>query len=167
MPKRSFSVGFFGGAGDLALVEAMIEGGILAGGLAMTVIGAVKKKSSVMAASFIVIFAGYLLISLAPTGSFWFMGAAGLAAAFFIPVVNVLAATITQTVVPLEMQGRVNSVSLALVTAAMPVGMVVSGVAVELINTSSLFFGCAVAGFLAITLVWLFTNFRQVEAPQN
>ena len=156
-----------GGAGDLALVEAMIEGGILAGGLAMTAIGAVKKKSLAMAASFYAIFAGYLLVSLSPTGAFWFMGLAGLAAGFFIPLVNVLAATITQTVVPLEMQGRVNSVNLALVTAAMPIGMVVSGVAVELINTSTLFLGCAAAGLLAITLVWLFTNFRQVEATQD
>jgi DHA3 family macrolide efflux protein-like MFS transporter len=155
-----------GGAADLALVEAMIEGGILAGGLAMSVIGAVKKKSLAMAASLYVIFAGYLLVSLSPTGAFWFMGLAGLAAAFFIPVVNVLAATITQTIVPLEMQGRVNSVNLALVTAAMPIGMVVSGVAIELINTSYLFLGCAVAGFLAITLVWLFTSFRQVETIQ-
>ncbi len=156
-----------GGAGDLALVEAMIEGGILAGGLAMTVIGAVKKKSLAMATSFYIIFAGYLLVSLSPTGAFWFMGLAGLVAAFFIPVVNVLAATITQTVIPLEMQGRVNSVNLALVTAAMPIGMIVSGAAVELINTSYLFLGCAIAGFLAITSVWLFTSFRHVEATQS
>ena len=156
-----------GGAGDLALVEAMIEGGILAGGLTMTVIGAVKKKSLAMTASFYIIFAGYLLVSLSPTGAFWFMGFAGLAAAFFIPVINVLAATITQTVIPLEMQGRVNSVNLALVTAAMPIGMVVSGVAVELISTSHLFLGCAVTGLLAITLVWLFTSFRHVEAAQS
>jgi MFS transporter, DHA3 family, macrolide efflux protein len=156
-----------GGAGDLALVEAMIEGGILAGGLAMTVIGTVKKKSLAMTASLYAIFAGYLLVSLSPTGAFWFMGAAGLTAAFFIPVVNVLAATITQTVVPLEMQGRVNSVSLALVTAAMPIGMVISGVAVELISTNYLFLGCALAGLLAVTVVWLFTSFRHVEATQN
>jgi DHA3 family macrolide efflux protein-like MFS transporter len=152
-----------GGAGDLALVEAMIEGGILAGGLAMTIIGTIKKKSLAMAASFYVIFAGYLLVSLSPTGAFWFMGLAGLAAAFFIPVANVLAATITQTVIPLEMQGRVNSVNLALVTSAMPIGMVVSGVAVELINTSYLFIGCALAGLLTVTLVWLLTSFRHVE----
>ncbi|XHH07686.1 MAG: MFS transporter [Candidatus Bathyarchaeia archaeon] len=156
-----------GGAGDLALVEALIEGGILAGGLAMTAIGAVKKKSVAMTASFYAIFAGYLLVSLSPTGAFWFMGLAGLAAAFFIPVINVLAATITQTFVPLEMQGRVNSVNLALVTAAMPIGMVISGVAVELINTSTLFLGCALTGFLAVTVIWLFTSFRHVEKTQN
>jgi DHA3 family macrolide efflux protein-like MFS transporter len=158
-----------GGATDLAFVEAMIEGGIIAGGLAMSVIGAIKRKATAMASSFYAIFFGYLLIALSPTNMFWFMGIAGLAAALFIPAVNVLAATITQTVIPLDMQGRVNSVNLALVTAATPIGIVVSGAVVEFVNTSYMFVGCAVAGFLLITLMWLFTGFRHVEtvAPRK
>ena len=80
-----------GGASDLALVEAMFEGGILAGGLAMSVVGAFKKKASAMAASFYIIFVGYAFIALAPTGLFWFMGIAGLVAALCIPIINVLA----------------------------------------------------------------------------
>jgi DHA3 family macrolide efflux protein-like MFS transporter len=152
-----------GSASDLALVEAMFEGGILIGGLAMSVFAGFKKKTLAMTASFYIIFAGYILISMSPTGAFWFMGLSGLVAAFFIPILNVLAATITQTVIPLEMQGRVNSVNLSLVTAAMPIGMVVSGVAVELIKTSYLFLGCAMIGIVAVTLAWLFTDLRHVE----
>jgi DHA3 family macrolide efflux protein-like MFS transporter len=156
-----------GGATDLALVEAMIEGGMIAGGLAMSIVSTIKRKATAMAVSFYAIFLGYLLIALAPTSMFWFMGIAGLAAALFIPVVNVLAATITQTVIPLDMQGRANSVNLALVTAATPIGIVVSGALVEFVNTSYMFVGCAVAGFLAITCMWLFTGFRHVEATQG
>jgi DHA3 family macrolide efflux protein-like MFS transporter len=155
------------GASDLALVEAMFEGGMLVGGLAMSIVGAFKKKARIMALSFYVIFVGYLLIALSPTGSFWFMGTMGLIAAIFIPILNVLAATITQTVVPLEMQGRVNSVNLALVTAATPIGMIASGIIVEYIATSYLFVGCALAGIIAITVAWVLTDFRHVESPMQ
>ena len=152
-----------GGASDLALVEAMFEGGMLAGGLAMSIVGLFKRKASAIVTSFYIIFLGYLLIALAPTGSFWFMGTVGLFAALFIPVLNVLAATITQTVIPLDMQGRVNSVNLALVTAATPIGMIASGAIVEFVSTNYLFVGCALAGMIAVTLAWLFTGLKQVE----
>lgn len=158
-----------GAASDLALVEAMVEAGMLVGGLAMTAIGAFKRKAAMIAVSFYVIFLGYLLIAVSPTGMFWLMGAAGLIAALFIPVVNVLAATITQTVIPLDAQGRVNSVNLALVTLASPIGMVASGAIVGFVNTSYMFVGCAVAGFISITLMWMFTGLRHVEseAPKS
>jgi MFS transporter, DHA3 family, macrolide efflux protein len=156
-----------GAASDLALVEAMVEVGMLVGGLAMTAVGVFKRKALAIAISFYVIFLGYLLIALSPTGMFWFMGAAGLIAALFIPVVNVLAATITQTVIPLEAQGRASSVNLALVTAAAPIGMIVSGAVVEVVNTSYMFVGCAVAGFVSITLMWAFTGLRHVEAKAS
>lgn len=152
-----------GEATDLALVEAMIEGGMIVGGLAMSVVSSFKRKATAMAFSFYAIFLGYLLMALSPTGMFWFMGVAGLAAALFVPVVNVLAATIMQTVIPLDMQGRANSVNLALVTAATPIGIIVSGAVVEFVNTSYMFAGCAVAGLLSITFMWLFTGLRHVE----
>jgi DHA3 family macrolide efflux protein-like MFS transporter len=159
------SVDHLGGASDLALVEAMFEGGMLVGGIVMSIVGTFKKKAPIMALSFYVIFIGYLLIALSPTGSFWFMGIMGLIAAIFIPILNVLAATITQTTVPLDMQGRVNSVNLALVTAATPIGMIASGVIVEYIATSFLFVGCAIAGIIAITVAWVLTDFRHIESP--
>jgi MFS transporter, DHA3 family, macrolide efflux protein len=158
-----------GAASDLALVEAMIEAGMLVGGLAMTALGVFKRKATAIAISFYVIFLGYLLIAVSPAGLFWFMGAAGLMAALFIPAVNILAATITQTVIPLDVQGRVNSVNLALVTAASPIGMVASGAIVGFVNTSYMFVGCAVAGFISISLMWMFTGLRHVEseAPKS
>lgn len=156
-----------GGAPDLALVEAMFEGGMLAGGLAMSVVGAFKRKASAMATSLYIIFVGYLLIALSPIGSFWFMGTAGLIAALCVPIVNVSAATITQTVIPLEMQGRVNSVNLALVTLATPIGMVASGAIVAFVNSAYLFVGCSVAGIIVVTLAWLFTGFRHVEGKST
>ncbi len=155
-----------GGASDLALVEAVIEGGILAGGLLMSAVSGFKKKMTAVAVSFYIIFLGYLLFALAPTGLFWFMAAAGLVAAFCIPIVNVLVATIIQTVAPLDMQGRVNSVNFSLATAATPIGIIASGAIVAFVATNYLFLGCAVTGIITITLAWIFTDLRQVEKTE-
>jgi MFS family permease len=116
-----------------------------------------------MVVSLCIVFLGYALIALSPTGAFWLIGTVGLIAAFCVPIVNVLAATITQTIIPLDMQGRVNSVNLALVTAATPIGMIASGAIVAFVSTSYLFLGCAITGIVAVTLAWLFTDFRHVE----
>jgi DHA3 family macrolide efflux protein-like MFS transporter len=156
----------FGGASDLALVEATFEGGILAGGLAMSMIAGFKRKALAMAVSFYMIFFGYLLFALAPTGFFLYMAIAGLVAAACVPVVNVVVATIIQTAVPLDMQGRVNSVNLSLATAAAPIGIVVSGVLVAFVATNVLFVACALIGLVAVTLAWVFTDVRHVEKAE-
>jgi DHA3 family macrolide efflux protein-like MFS transporter len=153
----------FGSVSDLALIEATFEGGILAGGLIMSMIVGFKRKALVMAVSFYAIFFGYLLFALAPTGFFLFMAVTSLMAAVCVPIVNVIVATIIQTVIPLDMQGRVNSVNLSLATAAAPIGMIASGVLVTFVATNVLFATCAITGLVAITLMWMFTDIRRVE----
>ncbi|MCW4028198.1 MAG: MFS transporter [Candidatus Bathyarchaeota archaeon] len=153
----------FGSVSDLALIEATFEGGILAGGLIMSMIVGFKRKALVMAVSFYAIFFGYLLFALAPTGFFLFMAVTSLMAAVCVPIVNVVVATIIQTVIPLDMQGRVNSVNLSLATAAAPIGIIASGVLVTFVATNVLFAVCAITGLVAVTLVWMFTDIRSVE----
>ncbi len=132
----------FGEATDLAFVLAFIEGGMLAGGFLMSIIkGFKKKKLQQLPFLCIYSFFGYALIALTPTSLFWFMALSGLFAAFWIPIVNVTIQTIFQTVVPLKMQGRVNSVMMALSIAAQPLGMILSGVIVEFTRTVYLFLG--------------------------
>ena len=61
------------------------------------------------------------------------------------------------------MQGRVNSVVMALASAATPLGMILSGTIVQFIPTGNLFLGCAIMGILILTLSWLFTDIKHVE----
>jgi hypothetical protein len=84
-------------------------------------------------------------------------------AAFFAPIANVTLETTMQTIVPLKMQGRVNSVTMALATAAQPLGMLLSGAISTLTGTANLFLGCAAFGMLTITFSWFFTDMRHVE----
>jgi DHA3 family macrolide efflux protein-like MFS transporter len=152
-----------GEAPDLALVMAFFQGGILAGGLLMSVIKGFKNKMVAITSAIYIIFLGYALVALTPTGLFWFMAIGGSVMAFCVPVANVATQTIIQTVVPMKMQGRVNSVTMALASAATPLGMILSGVIVEFTRTANLFLGCAGLGILVLTISWVFTDIRHVE----
>jgi DHA3 family macrolide efflux protein-like MFS transporter len=152
-----------GEAPDLALVMAFFQGGILVGGLVMSVIKGFKKKMVAVALCLYIIFLGYALIALTPLMWFWFMAMGGTIMALCVPVANVTLQTIIQTVVPIKMQGRVSSVVMALASAATPLGMILSGTIVEFIRTANLFLGCAIMGILIVTLSWLFTDVKHVE----
>jgi len=153
----------FGAASDLAFVMAFIQGGMLAGGSIMSVIKVSKRKTTIIASSIYVLFLGYILVALTPTGLFWFMATSGFIQTFCIPIIDVLAMTILQTVVPVEMQGRVTSVTVSLAHAAQPIGMFLSGVVTVFIGTANFFLGCAGLGLMILTLSWFFTEIRYVE----
>jgi MFS family permease len=154
----------FGGAEELALVMAFLQGGILCGALLMSVKKAFQRKIATVIASIIIAFSGYAMIALTPIGSFWFMALSAFLFAVCLPVANVLLQTIIQMVVPLDMQGRVNSVTMALSMAAQPVGTLISGAIVEFTTTSSLFLGCSIAGVALAAASWFFTDIRHLEA---
>lgn len=156
-----------GAAPDLAIVMAFFQGGILAGGLLMSMIKGFKKKMVAIMSSIYIIFLGYALVALTPTGLFWFMAIGGVVMAFCVPVANVSIQTIIQTVVPMKMQGRVNSVTMALASAAQPFGMILSGIIVEFTRTANLFLGCSGLGVLVLTLSWFFTGIRHVEKMEE
>jgi DHA3 family macrolide efflux protein-like MFS transporter len=153
----------FGGAEELALVMAFREGGILCGGLLMSVKKGFEKKILTSIVAIVIAFLGYALIALTPTGSFWFMALSALVFAVSLPVANVLLQTIMQMIVPLNMQGRVNSVTMALAMAAQPAGTLVSGAIVEITTTSNLFLGCSIAGMSLAVAAWFFTDIRHLE----
>ncbi len=157
-----------GEASDLAFVIAFVQGGMIAGGLFMSMIKGFKKKMRVIVLSMYIFFLGYALVALTPTGLFWFMATFGLIMLFCMPVVNVLYMTIIQTSVPLKMQGRVNSVDMALSSAATPFGMILSGTIVVFTGTANFFLGCALSGVVILTLSWFLTDIRHVgEMKKN
>jgi len=156
-----------GGASELAFVMAFFQGGILAGGLLMLVIKGFKRKMVAIVLSVFVIFLGYALMALTPTGLFWFMATSASIMSFCLPIANVSIQTITQTVVPVDMQGRVGSVIGAMASAASPVGMILAGVIVAFTKTANLFLACAGLGMLILTLSWLLTGIRHIEEMEK
>jgi hypothetical protein len=139
------------------------QGGALAGGILMSVLKVSKNRVLLIVSSMYLLFSGYILVALTPTGLFWFMGLSGLALSICFPIVDVLAMTLLQIVVPVKVQGRVTSVVISLAHAAMPLGMVLSGLAAILTTTANLFLGCATVGMFTVTLSWFLTDMKYVE----
>ncbi|MDH7477822.1 MAG: MFS transporter, partial [Candidatus Bathyarchaeota archaeon] len=156
-----------GDASDLALVMAFIHAGILTGGVVMSVMKGFKRKMFVSAISLYIIFIGYAFVAFTPKGLFWFMAMSGLLMTFCVPIVNVLLQTIFQTIVPMKMQGRVNSVVMALASAATPLGMILSGIFAGFVGTANFFIACAITGILIVTFSWLFTDVKHVEKAEE
>jgi hypothetical protein len=154
-------------ASDLALVMAFFQGGAFAGGILMSVLKISKNKMLLIVSSMYLLFSGYILVALTPTGLFWFMGLSGLALSICFPIVDVLAMTLLQTVVPMKMQGRVTSVVISLAHAAQPIGIGLSCLAAILTSTSNLFLGCAIVGMFMVTLSWFLTDMKYVERMEE
>jgi len=152
-----------GGAAELALIIVFLQAGILGGGLIMAVKKTWRKKVATALAAIAISLTGYALVALTPSGWFWFMALSALMLAVTIPIANVLIQTIMQIVVPLEMQGRVNSATMALSIAAQPAGTLISGAIVQFTTTASLFLGCSLSGILMIATSWFFTDVRYIE----
>ncbi len=157
----------FGTELDYALVGASFQIGMVSGGIVMTVTKGFKKKITAAACFIFVIFLAYAFIALAPTGLFWFISIGMAVLGICLPLANVSTQTIFQTVVPLEMQGRVTSVIMALASAATPVGMILSGVIVQFIRTADLFLVCSVTGICIIAAAWFLTDIRHVEELES
>jgi len=149
-------------ASDLALVMVLFQGGAFAGGILMSVLKISRNKVLLIVSSMYLLFAGYILVSVTPTGLFWFMGLSGLALSICFPIVDVLAMTLLQTAVPVKMQGRVTSVVISLAHGAQPLGMALSGLA-SIVRTADLFLSCSIVGMLFVTLSWFLTDMKHVE----
>jgi hypothetical protein len=89
-------------------------------------------------------------MSMIDDGLFWFMGLSGLVLSISFPILEVLTMTLLQTIVPVKMQGRVNSVVISLAHAAQPLGMALSSLA-SIMRTADLFLGCSIVGILVVS----------------
>lgn len=116
---------------------------------------------------FIGIFAGILGIFVAGIGgafenqSLLFVGM--IIIGLGIPVANVHSMTIWQTVVPLELQGRVVSVRMVISQIVSPLSLLGAGIVAKYFGITAVIMGISIFGFLLLFYSWFFTTLPQVE----
>ena len=82
---------------------------------------------------------------------------------FTIPITNTSSQTIWQTVVPVDLQGRVTVVRRFFGEGSAPLGFLLSGVLAEIIGSLQvILIGCLVE-IVVLIYISLFTNFREIE----
>ncbi|MHA1739771.1 MAG: MFS transporter [Candidatus Heimdallarchaeota archaeon] len=164
---------------NLAFVLAFNQIGMIIGSILFLVWKGFKKKVHGVVIGIVLMYVGYLFMSLTPTGLFWFMGIGFLIIGFGLPMANISSQTIWQTVVPKEKLGRVMSVRIAIAQFTSPFAIILSGLIAEglgkgLSNSISLEFAnglsiqivlmaSAVFGMIFLAFSWFLTNMRNVE----
>jgi len=154
-------------ATDLALVTAAIQGGVLLGGLFILIKKEFNENVRVAMIIESLIYIGYAMIALTPNGMFWVMALGGMIFAIGQPIYLVLWLTVFKKIIPLEMQGRVTSVTIALPIISSTLAMIFAGTIAEIISIASLFVGLIGLGLLNITVVWFFTDIRYIEQVES
>ena len=150
---------------ELSMIESAFSMGAIIGGLVLSAWGGFKRNIFTILAGIIGLAVGTGLIALAPSDNF-ILAVFGMALAGFMnPIANGPIFAIMQTYVEPEMQGRVFSLLESMVSAMMPISMVVAAPVAEWVGIRGwLAFGATgcfvigLAGFFTPSLVHIEDN---------
>jgi len=152
-----------GGAGLLALAEMVFTGGMIAGAIFTSIKKNWKKKMRVIFISLIGAMVGYMILALAPSGSYLILAIGGVILGFNLPIINSIYQTFLQTTVPADKLGRVTSIDHTFSMAISPIGSLISGPLAVMLGIPSLFFFCSLIGLICTIAFWSFTGIKKVD----
>ena len=148
---------------DLALIIMLGQIGMFISGAVVIIKKTWKNKTRILMIALYVQIAGYLISSIAPKGQMWGLFVGSIVMGFTFPFTNTMLNTISQTIVPPEMQGRVSSILSTVCMAFNPIGMIAAGPLANAIGYMPLFVGTIILGCISITVIWIFSKMRQID----
>ncbi|MBP1745228.1 MAG: hypothetical protein H6Q58_2206 [Firmicutes bacterium] len=148
--ERSFG----GDIWRLAANELSWTIGALLGGIAVAVRGEIKNRINAMAVSCLGFGLTFALLGIVP--DFFMYLSVMLVSGMFTPVFNTAAIVMIQESVPDQMLGRVFSIISIIISAAMPLGMVVFGPLADVIRIEYMMIATGL--LLAVLAVYIFSN---------
>ncbi|WP_371806636.1 MFS transporter [Candidatus Lokiarchaeum ossiferum] len=152
-----------GDAKILSYLSAVSQIAMICGAILIAIKKNWKHKSIIMIVAQFLVGTGYLITGLASKSNFVIIGLGLFILAFGIPIINSLYMTILQEKVPLDKQGRVNAMDMALSFSIMPISSLIAGPLAELIGINILFIILA-GSYMVITLLFaFFSDYRQVD----
>lgn len=147
----------------LAIVEMILQGGIIIGAIIPIIKKKWKNSIRTMFIGIVFINIGYLMYAIAPIGFYPMMGSGVFILGFFLPIINTIVLTVVQKTIPQDKMGRVFSILNTLSMVASPIGAIVSGPLSEIYGVSWLYFYCAILGIIISISAYMFTGLRHVD----
>ena len=148
---------------DLAWILAFGQVGMFISGTVVILKKTWKNKTRILMIALYVQIAGYLVSSLAPIGEIWVISLGALIMGFTFPFTNTMLNTISQILIPPEMQGRVSSILSTMCMAFTPIGIIISGPIAKAVGYIPLFVGGIILGAISITSIWIFSKMKLVD----
>jgi DHA3 family macrolide efflux protein-like MFS transporter len=167
---------FGGDAAQLSVLEAAIGGGIVAGGLALSIWGGFRRRIYTTLMGAAVLGFGFVVLGLTPGNQFWMALASVFVVGLMIPLVDGPIMAILQGTVEPAMQGRVLTIMGSLLWLTSPLSLAVAGpisdrlgLQVWYLAAGLICLGLGVIGFFlpAITNIEENHKGRHIEEPQR
>lgn len=155
---------FNGGAQILAFYLAAFQGGSI---IASVIFSGkklfVNNAKGVAVGQFMMYIGLFTLISSTVLNMQYLLYAAGLISGLALPIANVSSQTVWQSVVPLNLQGRVMSVRMVIAWVLNPISMLLAGYFADILNPVLILLIGGIIGFVYLFYAWFGTNLPIVE----
>ena len=158
---------FGGDAAQLSLLEAVLGGGIVAGGLLLSVWGGLRKKVYTMVLGIAGFSLAFLVWGVVPEAWFWVAVVSGALIGLSIPLVDGPLMAILQGTVAPELQGRVFTLFGSLVWITSPLGLAMAGPISDRLGLQVWYLLAAVLGLAATGVFLLVPAARNIEENAN
>ena len=118
---------FGGDAAQLSLLQAVVGGGTIAGGMILSVWGGFGKKVYTITLGMLGFAIAFLVWGFVPANMFWLAVIGGACVGLTLPLIDGPLMAILQSTVTPEMQGRVFTLFGSLISITSPIGLSVAG----------------------------------------
>ena len=150
----------------LALINMILQGGMILGSLVVSFKKQWKNKMRTLFLGILLINIGYLIYGLAPIRFYLLLGIGSFMMGLIMPIVNIIVLTVIQITVPLDKMGRVSSILNTLMMVASPLGAILAGPLSVILGISSLYFFCALISIIVTIIPYIFTGIRHIDYDQ-
>jgi len=166
---RSYFIGIYheGNAQILSYLSAGASIAAIIGGFLMSLRKKWKHKSTIIIFVQFLFGIGALISALASKGNFVLLGLGYGIVSFGMPISNSLYLTILQEKIPLDKQGRVNAIDIALSFSIMPISSFLAGPLAETIGIQLLFTILSVAIIVNSLIFTLFSDMRYIGKAET
>ena len=155
------SMGYFRGTTThAAIAETAFSAGMLVGGLVLGVWGGFKRRTLTLGLSVLLMGAGFAASGLLPESGFIGFAALCVVMGFAAPFHGVQTALFQERIAP-EYLGRVFSLSMSMMSLAMPIGLMLSGAFAEVIGVHTWFL---ISGILVMGISLLMMSLPAIRS---
>jgi len=158
---------FGGNATQLSLLEAVMGGGIVVGGLLLSVWGGFQKKIYTMALGIAGFSLAFLVWGMVPGAWFWAAVVSGALMGLTIPLIDGPIVAILQSTVAPDIQGRVFTLFSSLIWLTSPLGLSMAGPISDWLGLQVWYLVAGVLGIAAASVFLLTPAAQNIEANAN
>ena len=149
-----------GTATNLAIVMAVMNGGMLLGALITTIKKEWKHSHFIYFSGELILMIMYGIMAISPQGNFLLIAIALAIFGMAIPIINTIYLTIMQKKIPADKMGRISSIDWAISSAISPIGTLIAWPLAEIFGVPNLFVLCSISGVIITIIIWWISHTR-------